>query len=355
MTYLTAYVGIQGYSAGGTVNIKLWKGSNLKSFVICNENIDAYNVLCDSSTSFAQFKTLNADSPLVTSKIEMTNLYANGRLYLKSPPPNIPKWEAGEYKLEVVNGGSTKFPICEYPFTILDAETTTNACKINIFPKSGIKPGTQLTMTVTSLTSPKYDSKHRFKLFRNNALLNPSECPTYKQLSEGVPIGIKSVGDYRIEIKNSCRFNEGNWTFEGSEKTICTGGFSVRDDAAGGSVTPQTGGGGVAPTPNYPTPPCKKNLSSAKCETALGDIDVSKPENFITTVFTFILGIGGAATLILLIYAGYVFMTSRGDKQKIQGARETIISAITGLIFIVLAIAILGFLGATLFDIPGFG
>ena len=47
-------------------------------------------------------------------------------------------------------------------------------------------------------------------------------------------------------------------------------------------------------------------------------------------------------------------MISRGDKEKLQAARETITAAIVGLLFIVLSIVILEIIGVDILKIPGF-
>ena len=47
-------------------------------------------------------------------------------------------------------------------------------------------------------------------------------------------------------------------------------------------------------------------------------------------------------------------MVSRGDKEKLAGARETLTSAIVGLLFIVLSIVILEIIGVDILRIPGF-
>jgi hypothetical protein len=89
--------------------------------------------------------------------------------------------------------------------------------------------------------------------------------------------------------------------------------------------------------------------------TAIGPVSVDSPQSFIETLFKYILMIASFAGTIIIIYAGYVFMTSRGDKEKIAGARDTLTSAIVGLLFIVLSIVILEIIGVDILRIPGLG
>lgn len=96
--------------------------------------------------------------------------------------------------------------------------------------------------------------------------------------------------------------------------------------------------------------PCPEN----KCQTAIGEFDVTNPATIITRVFSIILGISSFGALILLLVAGFNLITSNGNKEKVAAARETITSAILGLLFIIFAIVILEVIGVDILRIPGF-
>lgn len=103
------------------------------------------------------------------------------------------------------------------------------------------------------------------------------------------------------------------------------------------------------------TLPCSQR-SAAGCtsvDTAIGPISVT-PTGFITSIFKLVLFLATFGGIIIIIYSGYMLMISRGDKEKIAGARETITAAIVGLLFIVLAIVILEIIGVDILRIPGF-
>lgn len=107
--------------------------------------------------------------------------------------------------------------------------------------------------------------------------------------------------------------------------------------------------------------PCGKDNTlisdPRKCpsvNTAIGPIQIT-PQGFVQDIFTYVLTIAGFGAIIIIIYSGYTFITSRGDKEKIAGARETITSAIVGLLFIILSIVILEIIGVDILRIPGFG
>jgi hypothetical protein len=104
------------------------------------------------------------------------------------------------------------------------------------------------------------------------------------------------------------------------------------------------------------TLPVSTPCTDGKCDTGLGiSFTVGNPQGFINDLFKFVLMIASAAALLILIYAGYIYMTSGGDKTKIQGARETITSAIAGLLFLIFSITILEIIGVDILALPGFG
>lgn len=108
-----------------------------------------------------------------------------------------------------------------------------------------------------------------------------------------------------------------------------------------------------------PPPPCTPEdpATYVKCvsvDTGLGTIDTT-PQGFVKTIFQLVLVIAGFGAVIILIYSGYILMTSEGNKERIAAARETITSAILGLLFIIFSIVILEIIGVDILRIPGFG
>lgn len=91
-----------------------------------------------------------------------------------------------------------------------------------------------------------------------------------------------------------------------------------------------------------------------KIPTGLGIKISTEPQLFVRDLFTIVLSIGGIAAIVFFIQAGYTLMNSAGNKEKVGAAREQITAAIMGLIFIILSIAILEFIGIDILHIPGF-
>lgn len=113
---------------------------------------------------------------------------------------------------------------------------------------------------------------------------------------------------------------------------------------------------GIQSTPIPPSPPCTDFDGQGGCKavnTAIGKIEVS-PVAFIRRVFAVILSLAGGIALMLIIYSGYKLMTSQGNAETIQGARETLTSAIVGLLFIIFSLVIFEVVTGDILKIPGF-
>ena len=65
--------------------------------------------------------------------------------------------------------------------------------------------------------------------------------------------------------------------------------------------------------------------------------------NLISTATDAFLGILGVIFIVLMVYAGYNWMTASGDQAKVDKAKDTIFRAIIGLIIVVGAYAIWNF------------
>lgn len=88
--------------------------------------------------------------------------------------------------------------------------------------------------------------------------------------------------------------------------------------------------------------------------TALGCIS-SNPEDIIGVIETAGLGLAGSVVLIMIIVGAFKLSVSQGDPNKTKEAKDTITSAIIGLLFIIFSVTILQFIGVSVLHIPGFG
>lgn len=69
------------------------------------------------------------------------------------------------------------------------------------------------------------------------------------------------------------------------------------------------------------------------------------PGNIINLFLALLVTVGIVAALIFVIYGGVLWITSQGDKGKIDRARRTITYAIVGLIVIILSFTIVRIVG----------
>ncbi len=104
---------------------------------------------------------------------------------------------------------------------------------------------------------------------------------------------------------------------------------------------------------SYKDVTCYDSNNNKGITTALGCIPTD-PMALIKWIFPYLLGFGGLAAFALIVFSGIQILTSAGNPEKVQGAKETITSAITGLLFIILSLFLLRLIGADILQIPGF-
>lgn len=97
-----------------------------------------------------------------------------------------------------------------------------------------------------------------------------------------------------------------------------------------------------------------KNRKCAAVQTAIGTVSI-EPKQFVARIFGLVLGLSAGISLILIIISGYKFMTTGGNPESFIAARDMLVSAIAGLLFIIFAFVILQIIGVDILRIPGFG
>jgi uncharacterized membrane protein len=69
------------------------------------------------------------------------------------------------------------------------------------------------------------------------------------------------------------------------------------------------------------------------------------------SIINIVLGFLGIVFLVILLYAGFTWMTAQGDEGKVKNARSMISQAVVGLIVIVAAFAISNFVLSSLVNV----
>jgi len=70
---------------------------------------------------------------------------------------------------------------------------------------------------------------------------------------------------------------------------------------------------------------------------------VTTDSSTFTTIFQIVFGILAAVCVLMIVLAGFRFVTGRGDPQEMAKARNTIIFALIGLVIALAAEAVVGF------------
>lgn len=101
---------------------------------------------------------------------------------------------------------------------------------------------------------------------------------------------------------------------------------------------------------------CGTNGTGTKLKTAIGCIPVlDTKEAFLSFVLKWAVGIGGGIAFLLIIYAGFMIMTSAGNPERLKAGQELLTSAISGLILLIFSVVILKIIGVDILKLCKFG
>jgi len=92
---------------------------------------------------------------------------------------------------------------------------------------------------------------------------------------------------------------------------------------------------------------------STHINTALGCIPIDTPANFVSWLLPNMIKIVGGVAFLLMLYGGFVIITSSGNPEKIKAGQETITSAVAGLLFAIFSLFLLRLIGVEILKIPG--
>lgn len=255
--------------------------------------------------------------PVVNGLISIQDLSPNGRI----DPNSSTYFEAKTYTISITDPEPRGTTHCTFQFLPQQASSG-GTCTIN-FLNPTFTSNDNIIVSVNNLGGNPPDGRSVVVKREGNQLR--VKTTTVKDLSSGVSLREFEDGNYLMEIKS------GHDIFA---NTICHDNFTIGKD-----------GGRVAP----PEPPCKDGF----CVTALGNISTD-PGGFIKNILTILLSLAGGIALLLIIASGYRLMTSQGNPERVQAAREQLTSAIVGLLFIIFSLSILTIIGVDILKIPGF-
>jgi hypothetical protein len=99
--------------------------------------------------------------------------------------------------------------------------------------------------------------------------------------------------------------------------------------------------GGLAflPAPLFANPQCDGLQAVDSSATCNGTALTTSIGGIIDTLFI----VAGAVAVLIMVIGGIRYITSTGDSKRIQAAKDTILYAIMGLVVVILARSIVGF------------
>lgn len=63
------------------------------------------------------------------------------------------------------------------------------------------------------------------------------------------------------------------------------------------------------------------------------------------------IGVGSGVSFLLMLYAGFMIMTSQGNPERLKAGQELLTSAVSGIILLIFSIFILNFIGVSVLGI----
>lgn len=132
----------------------------------------------------------------------------------------------------------------------------------------------------------------------------------------------------------------------GTNSAISCGTFTYNSNVGA------AGAPGVNPCAT-PDPQDPEKIIVKECQTALGPISTD-PSTFIGRIMKIAIGLAGGIALIFMVMGAIKILTSAGDPKKVTDGRDMIIAAVSGLLFLILSVLILRFIGTNLLGgVPG--
>lgn len=89
-------------------------------------------------------------------------------------------------------------------------------------------------------------------------------------------------------------------------------------------------------------------------DTAIGCVPTDNLQEFLKFVLKYAFFASGGIIAMLIISTGYTLMTSQGNPEKLQAAKENIVALFSGLVLIAFSLTLLQIIGADILNLPSF-
>lgn len=186
-------------------------------------------------------------------------------------------------------------------------------------------------------------------------------CPANSNVKLEIVIPVEDTGaeDSFVNTFNLVSDDQGSTSHKLQPRGLSSGNYFANTTCGGATVkTNFTVSSTKFTLPTQPPPPSPvcENWENGRCvevNTGVGPIKTNGA-GIINSIFLLLLSLAGGIALISIIHSGYQMITSRGNPEAVQKAREIFISAVVGLLFIVFSIMVLELLTIDILHLPGF-
>jgi len=195
--------------------------------------------------------------------------------------------------------------------------------------------GKSFTVTITGLRQPGTEARNTYDFElkgkapdgTNINTSNPTNLPVPPSGSAQRTFSLTQNGTYTLGVG----FIEENSMLKTFTIKITDGGIVISESADG----------------NLRGDPGENPCPGGVCKTAIGEINAGDPTAFAGRVLTIAIGLAGGIALIIMVFGSIKILMSGGDPKNVAAGREMIIAAVSGLLFLILSVLILRFIGVT--------
>lgn len=89
--------------------------------------------------------------------------------------------------------------------------------------------------------------------------------------------------------------------------------------------------------------------------TAIGCIPIGDPLELAKFLLSWGIGVGSGIAFLLIVYSGFMIISSGGDPEKLNAGKQLLTAAVFGLLFMIFGVFILRIIGVDLLGLPEFG
>lgn len=247
-------------------------------------------------------------------------------------------WQAGKYSIELQTErgflGTPGTTLCKTERFMQEGPAQT--CSTEILDKNKLTPDVNVKMKIEGILPGSYDIRIN-DINKGGHYLNNGE----------LDLGVFPRGSYKVSIRDKCGLLGANCHAGWLPNLICSQtSFNVKgsDEAEPGPV----GNKNIIQLKDCP------GGKGKGIDTAIGCVPIGDSGKTISWFLGWFIGISGGIAFLLIIFSGFQIMTASGDPQKLQGGREMLTAAVSGLILIIFSVFLLDLIGVKILQLPGF-